>query len=396
MNQEPESIQSEGGLLPLPSLHIQGFRAFRDVQIPRLGRINLIVGKNNVGKTTLLEAIRLHASGMDAPRVLADILRDRCETQRGSTRHERGEPQRRSFPIDREPAYDFQRIFFSDTSSSDAVTSLSIGPQGPKEDHLEIRIRLARRVRDGNGHRKLRILKRAPSRSKPGAPLIRVVTLQFRGLKENIQEHLLNAGWQHHDEQPGQESTSCQFLHPQGMSSEDLVRLWRNIVLTDRENDILEALHIIAPEIERVSVSITEQEVEFGQEPTVLIRRKGSHYPEPLRSMGDGMHRVFEIALGLVNSQGGIFLIDEFESGVHYSVQEELWRFLFEAASQLGVQVFATTHSWDCIESFQRAASGHKEEGLLINLARRGGDISATVFDERELEIITRESIEVR
>ena len=112
--------------------------------------------------------------------------------------------------------------------------------------------------------------------------------------------------------------------------------------------------------------------------------------------MGDGMNRIFELALGFVNSKHGIFLIDEVESGVHYAAQEQLWRFIFEASSQLGVQVFATTHSWDCITAFQKAASAHPADGMLISLAQSAGDIKATVFNEGDLEIITRESIEVR
>jgi AAA15 family ATPase/GTPase len=112
--------------------------------------------------------------------------------------------------------------------------------------------------------------------------------------------------------------------------------------------------------------------------------------------MGDGMNRVFELALGLANSKDGLLLVDELENGVHYSAQEQLWRLIFETASQLNVQVFATTHSWDCIESFQRAASAHQADGALISLARQDGDVKATVFNERDLEIITRESIEVR
>jgi hypothetical protein len=61
------------------------------------------------------------------------------------------------------------------------------------------------------------------------------------------------------------------------------------------------------------------------------------------------------------------------------------------------VQVFATTHSWDCVEAFEKAAKGdHQEEGLLIRLESKQGDIVATLFDERQLGIATREQIEVR
>ncbi|GAC1393566.1 MAG: hypothetical protein NVS4B11_00190 [Ktedonobacteraceae bacterium] len=45
------------GDLILPSLEIRNFRGFHHLQIERLGRVNLIVGKNNIGKTSLLEAL---------------------------------------------------------------------------------------------------------------------------------------------------------------------------------------------------------------------------------------------------------------------------------------------------------------------------------------------------
>ena len=56
--------------LVLDSLEILRFRCFRELRIGHLGRVNLIVGKNNVGKSTLLEALRLFAK----PASLADLL----------------------------------------------------------------------------------------------------------------------------------------------------------------------------------------------------------------------------------------------------------------------------------------------------------------------------------
>ena len=123
----------------------------------------------------------------------------------------------------------------------------------------------------------------------------------------------------------------------------------------------------------------------------------GEDEPLPLRSLGEGLHRVFGIALALVNAQGGYLLVDEIESGLHYTALLGLWRLVLETARQLNVQVFATTHSWDCIEAFQQAArEDQREEGVLIRLGRKDGDIVATVFDEDELAIATRERIEVR
>lgn len=46
----------------LESLYIENYRLFKKLDIPKLGRVNLIPGRNNVGKTALLEALRIWAS----------------------------------------------------------------------------------------------------------------------------------------------------------------------------------------------------------------------------------------------------------------------------------------------------------------------------------------------
>jgi hypothetical protein len=58
--------------------------------------------------------------------------------------------------------------------------------------------------------------------------------------------------------------------------------------------------------------------------------------------------------------------------------------------------VLATSHSWDAIEAFQKAASATPEDGVLIRLLRKGDDVIATVLGEQDLRIVTRDKIEVR
>jgi len=92
----------------------------------------------------------------------------------------------------------------------------------------------------------------------------------------------------------------------------------------------------------------------------------------------------------------GILLIDEFENGMHYTVQLDAWRAVFALSQRLGVQVFATSHSWDSIEAFQKAAAESAEDGVLVRLSRRGEEIIPTIFREDELAVATRDRIEVR
>ena len=108
------------------------------------------------------------------------------------------------------------------------------------------------------------------------------------------------------------------------------------------------------------------------------------------------MARIFAIVLSLVNAENGILLIDEFENGLHHTVQIDVWRMIFRLAKRLDVQVFAASHSWDALEAFQKAAAEAPEEGALLRLTRRYGNVIPTVFPEDELAIVTRNKIEVR
>lgn len=115
--------------------------------------------------------------------------------------------------------------------------------------------------------------------------------------------------------------------------------------------------------------------------------------------MGDGIIHLFHIILGLVNSRGGIVLIDEFENGLHYSVQPEIWNMIFQLAEKLNVQVFATTHSWDCVSAFQKAMQQHETEGMLLHLGHSikksdRGKIIAAEYDE--LQLATQTDLEIR
>jgi predicted ATP-dependent endonuclease of OLD family len=73
-----------------------------------------------------------------------------------------------------------------------------------------------------------------------------------------------------------------------------------------------------------------------------------------------------------------------------------LWRHLFRLAQELNVQVFATTHSYDCVLAFQEAAREAPEEGVLVRLERNKDQFRVTSYDEDRLQIVAREEIEVR
>ena len=184
----------------------------------------------------------------------------------------------------------------------------------------------------------------------------------------------------------------CIFVSPYvGEGTGMLGPLWDKIALSDKEKDVVEALRIVNPQISAISMVGSTR-----RKPTAIVRADNIERPIPLRSFGDGLNRLFGIILSLVNAHGGLLLVDEFENGLHHTVQLDAWRTIFRLAQTLDIQVFATSHSWDAVEAFQKAAAETPEEGVLIRLARRGEDIIPTVLSEDELAIATRDQIEVR
>jgi len=332
----------------LPDLLITGFRVFKHLEIPKLGQVNLITGKNNSGKSCLLEALRLYASG-GSPSVMSELLRSREEIM--ATSESLDESAVSNIFHGRMTLADAGQILMEiGPRSNDRITFVA----GATDDGPRLDIRM---TVQGRNHTASFTLDR-PFSVSPYWPVI---------------AHSI-------------------YMRPEGLSNSNIELMWDSLVLTDLEDIIIQCLRLIAPEVERASLiasAASERRVAF-------VRVRGAGKPLPLRSLGDGMNRLFGIALAMVNAQDGLLLVDEIENGVHYSVQPKLWNFMVQLATRLNVQVFATTHSWDCITAFQQAAREHDSDGMLIRLDWRNGSVRPTEFTEHDLAIATRESIEVR
>ena len=369
--------------LVLDSLEIRGYRAFHSLRVERLGRVNLIVGKNNVGKSSLLEAIWLYAH-QGSPLVIWQILEARDEGAR---------PLR--LPNEVSDAHDevfaLKHLFHGRMDIRTNAAEIRIGPvSGQDFETNALSIAIDRRYeRIGvNGEIGLERLK--PGEHRNGDDEILVLSVGMRGYRAL---HRLDRPVTRLDFAP---FWRCVFTSANGADIREITQLWDGIALTSLEDDVLKALRIIAPEVDRVSLVSTPQLVRL-RDRVPIAKIANLDDPVPLRSLGEGMNRLFGIALALVNAKDGILLIDEIESGIHYSVLPKVWRLVFEVAHRLNVQVFATTHSWDCIQAFQEAAQENtEEEGVLIRLRNLKGNIVADPFDERQLSIVTREKIEVR
>lgn len=376
-----------GSELQFPDLAIQGFRGIKNLSIPQLGRVTLITGKNNTGKSSILEALRIYTHNAD-PYLIYGILTSREEHIRGTDEEERS-----SNP---ESLVQISALFNGFPRLSDEITPITIstnGRTGPTKLMMQVGWFSEREDSDGNA--KL-VRRKDPSAWETGDVAALVVETEERRQVHRL-ERFLRYARSTRMPRPGSSDIvrmACIPVSPYaGEETNTLEHLWAGVVLTDNEKDVVEALQIVDPRI--FAVTMVPGEVS-SRVSTAIVRSKSFGRRVPLRSFGDGLNRLFAIGLSIVNARGGILLIDEFENGLHYSVQLDAWRMIFRLAKELDVQIFATSHSWDTIEALQKAAVELPEEAALVHLTARGGDIVPTVFTEDELAIVTRDRIEVR
>lgn len=276
-----------------------------------------------------------------------------------------------------------------------------MGPRGNPAEILEIRpLRLQRKPKlERSDGEEWALIPGDPSDGADESPdgLAAGLSVVYGGGKERVVGpepfHSVSMGrFLFFEGQPGAPSRSA-FVPATGLSSGTAAAWWDSVSLTDAEERIVECLALIAP-IQRLS--FVESPTESGR--IAVARIKGESEPVPLRSLGDGMRRMFHFALAMEAArETALLLIDEIENGIHYSVHKELWRFLIQSARRSGVQIFATTHSWDCVLGLRDALVELSDvEANLIRLHRRGGEVEVTVLDRAEMMIAARDGIEVR
>ncbi len=376
---------------------IKNFKNIRFLEIHGLKRLNLFAGKNNTGKSTLLEAIALYVNNGNMS-IMNQLL-----LERGEILESHKTPMRKgdidilaSLFTDRKIGYDF-------TNDSILLSQMKPNLFEEIETDRELRIGFVRFVNEKIFTKEGEISKRKVFITNEIEAIqnkadINVALQIISNGKSNIiqigENDLYKRLSRHYGYGDKVNNNSFQFIKSGSVNIQNSGSLWDEITLTEKEQFVIEALQIIEPNIQRIAF--------IGDTPrsrTAVVKVKESNKVVPLKGMGDGINRILAIILAAVNSDNGYLLIDEFENGLHFSVQEQLWSILIRLSLSLNIQVFVTTHSRDCIAGFENAIEKSKESlnGRLFRLER--GDnaaVSIVPFDLDEVKIATEENIEIR
>lgn len=378
--------------LHLPSLYISGFRGIEELNLPKLAQVTLFAGDNGVGKSTILDAVRLYA-GRGNLHAIAQLLDSREEFSQawedGKLVNNLSWPALfRNMTRDQD-----QRLEIGAAPEAEGGRGLVIETVTLDEDSEEVK----RRRREAGGSTFGSFFK----------VVVRFDGEEWRLHHDDLQKAkaMLNVAYE-----PGRAAimerreplpdTKCMSVGPDLPENDQLARYWDEVALSTFEDIMVNILRtVVGEDLERVGV------VGSGYGPLqdiggrVMARLKGDRRERmPLKSLGDGAIRLFGLALALTNSIDGFLLVDEAENGIHYSHHEELWRMIIGAAVDYNIQVLATTHSFDCIAGFARAANSIPgDNGMLIRLDRdEDGKLSTAAYTEDLLKISQEMGIEVR
>ena len=367
--------------LHLPSLSITGFRGIDSLTIERLGRVTLLAGKNSVGKTTVLDAVRLYAARGHLA-VLSEILES----------HEEVAPLADASNGAKDAGPVWEAIFHGRDASEGACVKIG---SLEEPDHLGIEALLPDEEsptwRSHNWDLPARFLQfeiKGIRLKEMGVFCPYALSSQRNRNRRLYQEYSWSSPTVF-------EEITCRSMGPGLLGISEIMEHWNVIALTDDENRVVNALQpVLGDRVKRIGI------IGDGTHGGRVVAKLRDHpFPVPLKSFGDGAMRLFGVALALVNSRDGFLLIDEAENGIHHTVQHDYWRMVLKAAHDNNVQVIATTHSYDCVRGFAEAMTECDGiGGALVRLEREEGSLRAVEYSERNLKAVARQPapVEVR
>lgn len=366
---------------------LRRFRCFERFSIADLGRVNLVVGPNGAGKTSLLEGVRLLRSGGNPLVLLSSAI-------------ERGE-------------YD------SDESGSGHIERVALlrfaffGRQAEDGAWFDIE------GSDGDETQAIRAAVVDASMRNTEAPQIITASpngaTQLKGMFPEWTVRLTRLGssgsvevpleWSHASAQrlrlpaPRLESRVLAslpvFLRANAVNDDALARLWDRIAATPAKDAVIAALKRLEPNIRDIDLR-ADPRLPFRSRVSIRVEN-GASTSAPIGSFGEGMTWMFALALAAAGTRSNLLLIDDVDAGLHHRVMSDMWTMIIDIARAQDLQVFATTHSVDCLHALRRVCVNNEERASAVRVVRViKGDATGISFTAKELDAAIEGEVEVR
>ena len=350
------------------SFRVKNFRCFKDLQINDLGRVNLIAGKNNTGKTALMEAMYVHTKPL-SPWVLFDLQKTRGLDA----------------PADYMPQH--WKQFFYELDTTQRIVIENADSHSPTRRTLTISDHATTNT-DPQILEQIRMDLIKYGIAGTDSRVVVGSIDRFLEFKLNFDEgksdsvFFFRDTWMYRNEEVERKSF---FIPAQSRPTKQRVASqFSQLEIDGTLKSLIDVLRILEPRLSDLRLLSPDGEL------IIWAQMQGIRLP--LRVMGEGMNHVCNIAITLLTSPNSVIFIDEIENGIHHTVQCNVWKAIGQVARELDIQVFATTHSLEMIRAAYEAFSeeGKLEEFRYHRLSRssKTGDIKATTYNELDMEAV--------
>jgi len=317
------------------NIEIKNFKCFKDFKAEGFGRVNLIGGKNNVGKTAFMEAVYVNAHSDSVQTLLYSLLRIKA---------------------------------FRDTL--DILDDMNKGREVFSKDAIEFSNHIYTK---SNINEMLYEIE-----EKDG---IKEYIFQFKNqnIKVNINDFSFSL----------QYVENIRFMDNLGLNKSDLKKAFIAVQIRDKEE-------IIYKYINDFDKNVLNFKIIGGDIPQ--CKTVDGEYRD-LNQFGDGLKHFISIICSLYECSDGYLFIDEIDNGVHYTKLNLLWKIILSISKEQNVQVFATTHSKECIESYIHVAKELEDKDINYSIITKlkSGKLLHSVYDYELLEnAIIEQEHEVR
>ena len=369
----------------LSDLVIQGFRGIRTMSMSDCGVVNLVVGRNDSGKTSLLEAIRLLMSG--DPRHLRRVhQRIGGRTQTSSESRYVLAFYNRLETNQIEVGGTFDEIKIDATAkisevrrSEQLLINIDEESEESEDSLLEPGKQVEVKVTAGKEWVSLSV------------PIVESASLY--GARQEFPPTRRSFSKGEFPKLP-----SPVWLGTNRMESVSLARRYSKVYRSGGTEALVKVLATIEPSIEGLVVLTESRERPASLTPLAVLEVKLAGQPSfPLENMGEGFSSIIAIVTAIATSDKGLCLLDEMENGIHYSILSQVWSAAIETALSYDSQIWATTHSFDCISAAYEAFCSRPDLLRVHRMERRDdGEIEVHTFDHEMLGRALERGLEVR
>jgi AAA15 family ATPase/GTPase len=296
------------------TIEINNFKCFHDFKAEGFGRVNLIGGKNNVGKTAFMEACYINTysykSLNNTSMALSDIIFNR-----------------------------YNQVILQDLLLEKGKHYIS------KEIEKKI--------------------------------------ILFNGTK--IQTNIANTTLNYKEGDLGirdKKNLTKYFLGNNPITNDKLEESYGRILELELEDKIDQLIKNIDQSIKSFRIITSEPKCNFINDSTFF----------DIHELGDGLYKYISILFSLFICKNSYLFIDEIDNGIHYTNLDKLWELILTISKDQNVQVFATTHSKECINSYARVAKELDDKEIrFVELGKnKNNEIKAIIMDydrfQNELE----------